>query len=256
MGMASFVDRLRDLLNDAMHFHGIWEVQTAVSVPEVTHPIPHHIQMGALADDLQKRLDAYGPLLDNIIRQLNELLEYATDPALQLVEEVLRLRIERDSLSGQLNHAGKERDAMRADVRKTRSFAQEADYAKRAAEATAAELSEELEARLAAHERDTRSLKGDLAAKQRTHGEAIEKLKREHNGEIAKLRAAHKIEMSDLEKRAEKRAEKAANRPIPSKDQSRREEFVALLSKSSSPRVPTQTMPIRKGDHNKPKKKR
>jgi hypothetical protein len=100
MGMASFVDRLRDLLNDAMHFRGLWEARTAAAAPEVTQPVSHDLQMRGLADDLQQRLDSYDPLLDNIIRQLDELLEYATDPALQLVEEVLQLRIARDSLLG------------------------------------------------------------------------------------------------------------------------------------------------------------
>jgi hypothetical protein len=252
MGMASFVDRLRDLLNDAMHFRGVWESQTAVPILEVMQPVPHDVQMRRFADDLQRRLDAYGPLLDNIIRQLNELLEYATDPAVQLVEEVLQLRIERDSLLGQLNQACKERDALRANEKEMHSFAQNAHYAKRAAELVAADSREELTACKAAHERDIRSIKGELAAKQRAHEETIEKLKKQHDAEIAKLRAAHKIEMSDLATRAET----AANRPIPSKDQSRREEFAELLSKSPSPRVQIQTMPITKGDSTKPKKKR
>jgi hypothetical protein len=135
MGMASFVDRLRDLLNDAMHFRGLWEARTAATAPEVTQPVSHDLQMRGLADDLQQRLDSYDPLLDNIIRQLDELLEYATDPALQLVEEVLQLRIARDSLLGQLNHACRERDALRAEVEKMESVLQQAHYAKRHAEA-------------------------------------------------------------------------------------------------------------------------
>jgi hypothetical protein len=154
--------------------------------------------MRALADDLQQRLDSYGPLLDSIIQQLNELLEYATDPALQLVEEVLQLRTARDSLLGRLNHACRERDALRAEVLKMGSLLQQAHYAKEHAESTAAELREELEARAAAHDHDIRSLKGELASKDRSHDEAMNKLRTQHGAEKAQLQAAHKIEISDV----------------------------------------------------------
>jgi uncharacterized small protein (DUF1192 family) len=252
MGMASFVDRLRDLLNDAMHFRGVWDTQTAVATPEVTEPVPPDVQMRAFADDLQKRVDAYGPLLDNIIKQLNELLEYATDPALQLVEEVLRLRIARDSLSTQLHHACKERDAFRADVKGMRSFVQQAHYAKNRAKFAAIELRAELETRITVLEHEVKSLKGELASKDRAHEKAINKLRTQHCTEIAQLQAAHTLEMNDLRRRAER----AANRPIPTKDQSRREEFIELLSESPSPRVSTPSMPVRKGASNTPGKKR
>jgi hypothetical protein len=251
MGMASFVDRLRDLLNDAMHMRGDWETRTAVPVTVVMEPLPHDVQMQEYADNLQRRLDAFGPLLDSMIRQLNELLEYATDPTLQLVEEVHRLRIERDSLSGQLNHTSKERAAMRAYEKKAHSFAQDALFAKRVAEMAAAKLSKELMARNAALEREIRIIKVDLAAKQRSHERTVERLKQQHEAEIANLRAAHKVEMSNLMRRAEK-----ANRPIPSEKQSRQDEFAELLSKSSPPRVSTQTMPVKKRDSANPKKKR
>lgn len=252
MGMASFVDRIRDLVNDAMHLRGLWEARAPTVTPEVTEPVPHDVDLRTFADDLQKRLDAYGRLLDNIIQQLNELLEYATDPTLKLVEEVMQLRIARDSLLGQLNHACKERDALQAEVRKIETLLQQAQYAKKHAEFAEVRLQEELGVRAAAHQHDLKSLKGELASKDRLHDEGMNSLRTQQRVEIARPQAAHNIEMSDLRRWAEK----VANKPISAKDQSRQEEFVALLSNSSSPRVSTPSMPVKKEASNNPKKRR
>jgi hypothetical protein len=185
--------------------------------------------MRAFANELQERLDSYGPLLDKIITQLNALLEYATDPALQLVEEVMKLRIARDSLLGQLQRACEECKALRAELSKVEARSRQDHYVKNHAESMVHKLRAELVELTALREHDIKSLKGELAAKDRLHEEAIDKLRAEHSAEKAKLRAAHNIEMNELRRNAEK----AANRPIPSKDQSRQEEFAQLLSQSS-----------------------
>lgn len=232
MGMASFVDRLRDFLNDAMHFRGEWFARrAALATTEVTEPPPPQVEMRAFADDLQRRIDAYGPLLDSMIQQLNHLLEYATDPQLHLVEEVHRLRIARVSYSAQLTHACRERNAARAEITHVRDLVQQAHYEKRTAEAVVVELREKLAAREAAHEHDVKSLKGELAVQRRMHERKIEELQTQHNAKMVELGKAHHIAMNDLRKRAEL----TCGRPIKSNDQIRQEEFAELLPAHSSP---------------------
>ena len=87
MGWASYLEKIIELREEAIAFAMPWRDRLS----------PLSGRAAVIADEANRRIEIYRRLLPQFISHIDQLLEYATDPAMSLAEEVRQLRRERDS---------------------------------------------------------------------------------------------------------------------------------------------------------------
>jgi hypothetical protein len=233
MGWASYLEKVREIREEAISLR-----ERLGRSPE---PEPRTaIEMQSLADEASLRIKTYRGLLKQIIAHVDQLLEVATDPAVNLAEEVRQLRVERDSVLAELQHLRTKRDFEAAELQQLRverdSEAAKLGRLRAATGLTLEGLRKKLKASEAAHTNAVKSTKGELARQKDSYEGKIDEIEKRHRKELDRVKIASRIENTELRKKVEKGATKANE----TKDtqQSREEDFAVLLPRYSSPRVP------------------
>ena len=81
MGMVSFLDDIQKVRDDAFHFRRL-----LISNASFDRPVQE------LADEARQKIPGFLSLLDSVIAHFDKILEIATDPSMDMAEEIVRLK--------------------------------------------------------------------------------------------------------------------------------------------------------------------
>jgi hypothetical protein len=236
------LEDIKEFRDEVIHFRGLLE-RPRKSLTS--------IELRSLAADANRRVDAYRSLLKTIITHLDQLLEFATDPAMSLAEEISRLHRERTSDLTELHQLRTERDSQLSELRQLRA---ERDLAtaelrriRSARDLTLARLRKELKAAEVAQTQAVSSYQGELAQQKKTYDRRIEETQQQHTKELERLRIASRIESNEWRKKL-KESEAKLTGTINNNPQIQPEEFSTLVQNYLSPRV--SSSPQKEGKRN------
>jgi chromosome segregation ATPase len=187
--------------------------------------------------ETEVRIADYRRLLNSIIARIDRLLEFATDPAMNLAEEIRKLQGERDAAVAPVNKVRAERDTAVAELHKRDSMLAELRRLIARRDLTLMELRKELKAQEAAQANAIKSMKGELAKQKQLFERKIEELEKQHRKELKIVEARSQIELNELRKKMEQREMKREEAVDKQSDQ--RDQFADLLPNYSSPRAAT-----------------
>ncbi len=89
MGMVSFLDDIQKVRDDAFHFRRL-----LINNVSFDRPVQE------LADEARQKIPGFLNLLDSVIAHFDKILEIATDPSMDLAEEIRKLKTEIVALAG------------------------------------------------------------------------------------------------------------------------------------------------------------
>src|SRR5262249_8687004 len=157
------------------------------------------------------RIEEYLRLLPQIIMHFDQLLEFATDPAMNLAEEIRQLRRERDLVLIDLQRLLASRDSQNVELQQLRSALQQLrseianlDLLRKGKEMTLAGMRQLLKTSERARSNAVASTAGELAKLKELHKKQIDEIEKRHRTELEHAKARSEIAINELRKKAEK----------------------------------------------------
>ena len=228
MGWASYLEKIIELREEAIALRDALERS-----PEPLSAA----ELQSIADEANRRIEIYRRLLPQFISHIDQLLEYATDPAMSLAEEVRQLRRERDSKLTEVGELRTKRNSEAAQLQRLRADldaeTRKLNRVHASADLRVADLRKKLNAGDLAYSNAVKSTKGELAKQKELYERKMEEVEKRHKKElvIAKLgsriaAAANKAEKGDRQ-----------DKETSGGQSTKQEDFATFLQNYSSPRV-------------------